>query len=109
MKNCLDGKRYLVIPRQAFFKPNSDETLLAENQIECYGVKVYLRPRVFGGKKIVEDRYQVGRSIKIVISWYGSTRYLDVCWEKTGRLQAWAPTSSAPLEQISTSSWTPHS
>ena len=27
---------------------------------------------------MVEARYQVGRSIKLVISWDGSTRYLDV-------------------------------
>ena len=26
----------------------------------------------------MEDRYQGGRSVKIGISWYGSTRYLDV-------------------------------
>ena len=27
---------------------------------------------------MVEARYQVGRSVKLVISWDGSTRYLDV-------------------------------
>ena len=50
VKNCLDGKRYLVIISKAFFNPNLYETLLVEDQIECYGVKVYSRPRVFGGK-----------------------------------------------------------
>ena len=49
-KICLDGKRYLVIFRQAFSNPNSDETMLRENQIECFGVKLYSRPMVFGGK-----------------------------------------------------------
>ena len=77
-ENSLDGKRYLVIIRQAFFNPNSDETLLAEHQIKCYGVKVYSRPRVFGGKQLVEAREKVGRSVKIVISWDGSTRYLNI-------------------------------
>ena len=33
VKNRLDGKSYLVIIRQAFFNSNSDETLLAEDQI----------------------------------------------------------------------------
>ena len=34
VKNRLDGKSYLIIIRRAFFNPNSDETLLAEDQIE---------------------------------------------------------------------------
>ena len=51
---------------------------MAEDQIDCYGVKVYSRPRVFREKKLVEARYQMGRSVKIGISWDGSTRYLDV-------------------------------
>ena len=42
--------------RQDFFNPNSDETLLAEDQIECNGVKVFSRPRFFGGKQLVEAR-----------------------------------------------------
>ena len=78
VKNLLDGKRCLEILRQAFFNPNLDEALLAEDQIECYGVKVYSRPRVFGGKQLVEARYQLGRSVKLGISWGGSTRYLDI-------------------------------
>ena len=68
VKNRLDGKRYLVIPRQDFCNPNSDKTLLAEDQIECYGVKVCSRPSLFGGKQLVEARDQVGSSIKLVIS-----------------------------------------
>ena len=78
VKNRLDGKRYLIIIRQDFFNPSSDETLLAEDKIECYGVKVFSRPRVFGGKQLVEARDQVGRVVKLGISWYGSTRYLDI-------------------------------
>ena len=69
VKNGLDGKSYLEILRQALFNPNSDETLLAEDQFDWYGVKVYSHPRVFGGKKLVEARDQVGRSIKLRISW----------------------------------------
>ena len=34
VKNRLDGNRYLVILRQAFFNPNLDKTLLEEDQIE---------------------------------------------------------------------------
>ena len=56
VKNRLYGKRYLVIFSQAFFNPNSDETLLAEYQIDCYGIKVYYSPRVFGVKQLVEAR-----------------------------------------------------
>ena len=41
VKNLLDGKSYLVIVRQAFFNPNLDNTLLAEDQIECHDVKVF--------------------------------------------------------------------
>ena len=74
MKDHLDGKRYLVILRQDFFNPNSDETLLAEDQIKCYNVKVYSRPRVFDGKQLVEDRDQVGRYVKLCISWDDFTR-----------------------------------
>ena len=74
VKNRLDGKRYLIIIRQAFFNPSSDETLLTEDQIECHGVKVFSRPRVFGGKQLVEARDQVGRVVKLGISWDGSTR-----------------------------------
>ena len=45
VKTFLDGKRYLVILRQALFNPNSDENLFAEDQIDFYGVKVYSRPK----------------------------------------------------------------
>ena len=68
VQNCLDEKRYLVILRQYFFNPNSDETLLAKYKIECYGVKVYSRPRVFGGKQLVGSREQGGNPIKLGIS-----------------------------------------
>ena len=56
VKNRLDGESYLVIVRQDLFSPNLDENLLAEDQIKCHGVKVFLLPRVFGGKKLVEAR-----------------------------------------------------
>ena len=78
VKNRLNGKSYLVIFRQVFFNPSSDETLLEEDQIECHGVKVYYSPRVFGGNQLVEARDQVGRVVKLAIEWDGSTRYLDV-------------------------------
>ena len=78
VKNCLYGKRYSVILRQDLFNPNSDENLLAEDQIKCYGVNVYLHPRVFGGKKLIDTRYHVGHQFKLGISWDGSNRYLDV-------------------------------
>ena len=45
VKTFLDGRRYLVILRQALFNPNSDENLFAEDQIDFYGVKVYSRPK----------------------------------------------------------------
>ena len=69
VKNRLGGNFYLVILSKAFFNPNLDETLLAEDKIECYDVKVYSRPRVFGGKQIIKDRDQVGRYVKLGISW----------------------------------------
>ena len=78
VKHRLDRKRYLVIIRHAFFNPSSDETLLAEYQIECNGVQVYTRPRVFGGDQKVVDRDQVGRLANLAIEWDGSTRYLNV-------------------------------
>ena len=61
VKNRLDGKCYMVIIGQAFFNPNLDNTLLVEYQIECYGVKIYSRPRVFGGKKSlkIKTRWEV--------------------------------------------------
>ena len=74
VKNSLDGKRYLVTLRQDFFNPNSDDTLLAEDKIDCYGVNVYSRPRDFGGKQLVEARDQVGHSVNLGISWDGSTK-----------------------------------
>ena len=73
VKNHLDGKSYLIIIRQYFFNPNLDETLLAEDQIKCHGVKVFSRPRVFGGKHLVESRDQVGGFVKLGISWEGFT------------------------------------
>ena len=78
MKNGLDVKCYLVIIRQVLFNPNSDDTLLTEDQIYSYGVNVYSRPRIFGGKQLIDTREQVGHSIKLGISWDGSTRYLGV-------------------------------
>ena len=89
-KNSLDGNSYLVIFRQDLFNPNLDKTLLAEDQIECYGVKVFSRPRVSGGKQLVEAREQVDRSDKLGISWDGSTRYLDV-----------SPPTRADVERLS--------
>ena len=35
-------------------------------------------PRVFVGKNLVEAMDQVGCIVKLVIEWYGSTRYLDI-------------------------------
>ena len=58
VKNSLDGKRYLISVRQAFFNPSSDETLLAEDQIDCHCVKVYSRPKVFGGDQMVATKVQ---------------------------------------------------
>ena len=93
VKNLLDGKRYLVILRQAFLNPKSEKTLLAVDQIKCYGLNVYSRPKVFGVKQLVEARYQVGHYDKMGISWDGSTRYIDVSLltrddvEKIGYLQ----------------------
>ena len=78
VKTFLDGKRYLVIVKKDYFNINSNETLLVEDQIECSGVKEYSRPRFFGRKQLIDTRYQVGRSIKLGISWDGSTRYLDI-------------------------------
>ena len=77
-KKRLNGNNYLLIVRQALFNPNSDKTLLAEDQIECFGVKVYLHPRAFGRKQLIDARCQVGNSVKLGISWDGSTRYLDI-------------------------------
>ena len=57
--------------RQAFFNQNVDETLLAEDQIECYVVKVYYHRRVLGGKHLIDARDQVVRSVKLGISWDG--------------------------------------
>ena len=65
VKNCQDGKRNLVTLRLYFYDPNSDNTLLAEDQIKCYGVKVYFCPRVFGGKQLIDARYQVGLQVKL--------------------------------------------
>ena len=68
VKNRLDGKSYLAIIIQALFNPNSDETLLVEDQIECNGVKVFSCPRFFGGKQLAEARDQVGRVVKLISS-----------------------------------------
>ena len=78
VKNILNRKRYLFIVRQAFLNTNSEETLLAEDQIECYGVKAQSLPRVFGGKKLINARDQVGIPVKLGIIWDGFTRYLYV-------------------------------
>ena len=78
VKNHMNRKLSLVILRQALFNSNSDETILAEYQIEFYGVKEYSCPRISGRKQLVEARFQVGCPIKIGISWDGSTIYLDV-------------------------------
>ena len=72
VKNRMDGKCYLLVLRQDLFDPNSDETMLDENQIECYGVKVFFFPGVFVGKQLAEARDQVGNSVKIGISWYNT-------------------------------------
>ena len=74
VKNRLDGKYYLIIIRHALFNLNLYETLLAEDKIDCHGVKVFSRPRFFGGIQLVEARDQAGRVVKLGISWDGSTR-----------------------------------
>ena len=53
--------------RKAFFDINSDQKLLAEYQIECYGVNVYSLPRLFCGKELINAKNQVGNPIKIDI------------------------------------------
>ena len=52
--------------------------MLAEDLIECHGVKVFSRPRVLGGKQLVEAKEQVVHIIKLAIAWDGSTRYLAI-------------------------------
>ena len=69
LKNCLDRKRYLVIVRQVVLNPDSDDTLLAEYQIECYGLKVYSCPSLFGGKQLVNAKYQIWKPVKLGIIW----------------------------------------
>ena len=49
-----------------------------EDKMECYEVKVYSDPRVFGGKQLIDAIYPVGNSVKLGIYWDDSTRYLDV-------------------------------
>ena len=44
---------------QGFLNPNLDKTLLSEDQIEFYGVKVYSCPRVSVDKQLVEAKDQV--------------------------------------------------
>ena len=39
---------------------------------------MFSRPRVFGGRQLVEAKDQAGRVVKLGISWDGSTRYLDI-------------------------------
>ena len=39
---------------------------------------MYSSPRFFCGKQLIDATYQVGISVKLGISWYGSTIYLDV-------------------------------
>ena len=73
VKNRVDRKSYLVILRQYLFNQKLDEILLVEDKIECYGVKIFSRPRVFGGKHLVESRDQVGGFVKLGISWEGFT------------------------------------
>ena len=63
---------------------------MAEDQIECHGVKVFSRLGVIGGSQLVESRDQVGRSVKLVVSWDGSIRYLDV-----------SPPTRADVERLS--------
>ena len=63
----MEGKRYLVIVRKAFFNPNSEETILVEDQIECYGVNMYFCPRLFGGTQLIDNRDQVWTPVKIGI------------------------------------------
>ena len=77
-ENCLDGNRYLVILGQNIFNPNLDKTLLAEDQIKCYGVKVFLHPIVFCGEQLIDYRYQLGSQVKLGISWDVSTIFLNV-------------------------------
>ena len=67
VKNSLDGKRYYVFVRQNYFNLNLDKTLLEEDQIEFFGVKVYSSPRVSGKKQLIDDRYQVDHSVKLGI------------------------------------------
>ena len=67
VKNLLDRKRYLFIFRQEFLNPNSDKTLLVEEKIECYGLKVYSFPTVFGSKKLIDAKDQVGGLVKLSI------------------------------------------
>ena len=60
-----------------FFNPNSDDTLMVEDKIEWFGVKVYSCPKYSGVCKIMDSSYQYGCPVKLGIMWYRTTICLD--------------------------------
>ena len=55
-----------------------------------------------------DNSYEVLSYVGPKLDSFVNVEYESPCWENTGGLQVWAPTSSDPQEQITTSSWTPH-
>ena len=60
VENRMGGKRYLVILRQAFFNPNSDETLFTEDQKSSPMVLRYI---------IVQGSLVENNSLKLETRW----------------------------------------
>ena len=47
---------------------------MGEDIIKFIRVGVYSNPRLFGGRKTIDNKYQVGSTSNLGIIWGGSTR-----------------------------------
>ena len=62
---------------QGMHCPSSEQTLLAEDQLENNGIEVYSRAKAFGGKQCLLVKHPVtAKSMKIQLGWEHSTKFL---------------------------------
>jgi hypothetical protein len=72
------GARVAVIwHNQALFCPYSQQTLIAEDQLEHNGVEVHSRAKIFSGKQcIIAKHPKTAKQFKIPLGWDGSSKFL---------------------------------
>ena len=68
----------ILVANHAIHCDKSEQSLLAEDQLEFSGVEVYSRAKVFNGRQCILAKHpETGKPFHIDLGWDGSTKFLN--------------------------------